>query len=178
MWAMVGGIFSAFRSSTAARTFSTADSGRTLTVNAQAIDVEGAAFSGFGQVRLLSSGDLRLSTPKVVNGVIALTDTAAKESSSFAASTTAAGTNIRSDGDQLLSAQRIYPVTAVNFTIQTPGNVTFAAPAGSNSMVESAIVAAPMRGETRRRSSRAKTPNVRSANAATRTTPPNSSPLS
>ena len=115
--------------------FSTADSGRTLTVNAQAIDVEGAAFSGFGQVRLLSSGDLRLSTPKVVNGVIALIDTAAKESSSFAASTTAAGTNIRSDGDLLLSAQRIYPVTAVNFTIQTPGNVTFAAPAGSNTSI-------------------------------------------
>jgi hypothetical protein len=106
----------------------------TLTVNAQTIDVEGAAFSGFAKVNLISSGDLRLSTPKVANGVFAKTSlgsppaTVPTELSSFTG-------RIDSSGDLLLSAQRIYPVSAVDFTIQTPGNVTFAAPAGSNTHI-------------------------------------------
>ncbi|MFK4655704.1 filamentous hemagglutinin family protein [Bradyrhizobium japonicum] len=111
----------------------------TLTVNAQTIDLEsgrpsnfkpgdalpGLDFSGFSQVNLIASGDLRLGTLKVVNGL--KTDpaqTVPTEQSSFTG-------KLVSTGDLLLSAQRIYPVSAVNFTIETPGNVKFAAPANS-----------------------------------------------
>ncbi len=98
----------------------------TLTVSGRTIDVEGAAFRGFGQVSLVSSGDLRLSTPKVVNNSTPNTNgTVPTELSKFSGS-------LRSAGDLLLSAQRIYPVSAVDFRIETPGNVTFASPAGSN----------------------------------------------
>ena len=102
----------------------------TLTVSGKTIDVEGAAFAGFRQVNLISSGDIRLSTPKVVNGLIVGGDTTVPptELSTFTGS-------MRAAGDLLLSAQRIYPVSAVNFTIQTPCNVTFAAPAGSNTRI-------------------------------------------
>lgn len=94
-----------------------------LKVTAQTLDIEGAAFSGFGAagsnnpVQLISSGDIRLSTPKVSNNGV--TDT-----STFTGS-------LAAGGDLLLQAQRIYPVSAVNFTIQTPGNVRFASPQGS-----------------------------------------------
>lgn len=111
----------------------------TLTVNAQTIDLEsgrpsnfkpgdalpGLDFSGFSQVNLIASGDLRLGTLKVVNGL--KTDpaqTVPTEQSSFTG-------KLVSTGNLLLSAQRIYPVSAVNFTIETPGNVKFAAPANS-----------------------------------------------
>jgi filamentous hemagglutinin family protein len=98
----------------------------TLTVSGRTIDVEGAAFRGFGQVSLVSSGDLRLSTPKVVNNSTPNADgTVPQDLSRFNGS-------LRAAGDVLLSAQRIYPVSAVDFKIETPGNVTFAAPAGSN----------------------------------------------
>jgi filamentous hemagglutinin family protein len=113
----------------------------TLTIKGQTIDVEGVlpkkptdsdkvpfsglAFSGFGQVNLISSGDIRLSTPKIVNGIIPTGETTPSDLSTFEGSMISAG-------DLLLSAQRIYPVSAVNFTIQTPGKVTFAAPAGSS----------------------------------------------
>ena len=95
-----------------------------LTVSAQTIDIEGAAFSGFGSaagnnpIQFVSTGDIRLSTPKVSN-----TGTT-NDKSTFTGS-------LISGGDLLLSAQRIYPVSAVNFTIDTPGNVTFKAPSGS-----------------------------------------------
>lgn len=96
-------------------------------VTAQAIDIEGAALSGFGQVRLQSSGDIRLSTPKVANSIDASGNV--QGPSSFTG--TLAGY-----GDILLSAQRVYPVSAVNFTIaSTVGNVAFRAPAGSNTDV-------------------------------------------
>lgn len=111
----------------------------TLTVNAQTIDLEsgrpsnfkpgdalpGLDFSGFSQVNLIASGDLRLGTLKVVNGL--QTDpsqTIPTEQSSFTG-------RLISTGNLLLSAQRIYPGSAVNFTIETPGNVKFAAPANS-----------------------------------------------
>nr|WP_083794852.1 filamentous haemagglutinin family protein [Bradyrhizobium sp. ORS 278] len=101
----------------------TAKGANTLTISANTIDVEGAAFSGFGLVNLMSSGDMRLSTPKVVNGVPGSTD-----ASSFAGS-------LNSSGNLKLSAQRIYPLSAVNFTINTQGDVTFAAPAGSSTQI-------------------------------------------
>src|SRR5262249_43327993 len=89
----------------------------TITVTAQNIDIEGAALSGFGLVQLKSSGDLRLSTPKVAN-VLDTTLNLVSGPSSFQ------GT-LATYGDLLLSAQRIYPVSAVNFTIKsTAGNVT------------------------------------------------------
>lgn len=112
----------------------------TLTVNAQTIDLEsgrpsnfkpgdpqpGLVFSGFSQVNLIAGGDLRLGTLKVVNGLKTdSTDTTATaEQSSFTG-------KLISTGNLLLSAQRIYPVSAVNFTIETRGNVKFAAPANS-----------------------------------------------
>ena len=107
-------------------------SSSTLTINSQTIDVEGAAFAGYGQVNLISTGDIRLSTPKVADGVVGKSGgvnlTAPTELSSFTGS-------LASQGDLLLSAQRIYPVSAVTFTIQTPANVSFAAPAGSNTNI-------------------------------------------
>ncbi|QQO32131.1 filamentous hemagglutinin family protein [Bradyrhizobium diazoefficiens] len=111
----------------------------TLTVNAQTIDLEsgrpsnfkpgdalpGLDFSGFSQVNLIASGDLRLGTLKVVNGLETdPSQTIPTEQSSFTG-------RLISTGNLLLSAQRIYPVSAVNFTIETPGNVKFAAPANS-----------------------------------------------
>lgn len=111
----------------------------TLTVKAQTIDLEsgrpsnfkpgdtlpGLDFLGFSQVNLIASGDLRLGTLKVVNGLnTSTTGTVPTEQSSFTG-------KLLSTGDLLLSAQRIYPVSAVNFTIETPGNVKFAAPANS-----------------------------------------------
>ncbi|HEV2156685.1 filamentous haemagglutinin family protein [Bradyrhizobium sp.] len=111
----------------------------TLTVNAQTIDLEsgrpsnfkpgdaqpGLDFSGFSQVNLIASGDLRLGTLKVVDGFKTdSTQTVPTEQSSFTG-------KLVSTGDLLLSAQRIYPVSAVDFTIETPGNVKFAAPANS-----------------------------------------------
>lgn len=111
----------------------------TLTVNAQTIDLEsgrpsnfkpgdalpGLDFSGFSQVNLIASGDLRLGTLKVVNGLKPdASQTVPTEQSSFTG-------KLISTGDLLFSAQRIYPVSAVNFTIETRGNVKFAAPANS-----------------------------------------------
>ncbi|MBC9980744.1 filamentous haemagglutinin family protein [Bradyrhizobium campsiandrae] len=94
-------------------------------VTAEAIDIEGAALSGFGQVRLQSSGDIRLSTPKVANSFDASGNV--QGPSSFT------GT-LAAYGDILLSAQRVYPVSAVDFTIaSTAGNVAFRAPEGSTS---------------------------------------------
>ncbi len=112
----------------------------TLTVNAQTIDLEsgrpsnfkpgdaqpGLDFSGFGQINLIASGDLRLGTLKVVNGL----KTNGNDTSATAEQSSFTG-KLVSAGDLLLSAQRIYPVSAVNFTIETPGNVKFAAPANS-----------------------------------------------
>ncbi|MES2194871.1 MAG: filamentous hemagglutinin family protein [Pseudomonadota bacterium] len=109
---------------------STAAGTSILTVKGRTIDVEGAAFSRFSQINLVSSGDLRLSTPKILNGIIP----AGSSGKSPTELSTFAGM-MASTGDLLLSAQRIYPVSAVNFTIQTPGNVTFAAPAGSNTAI-------------------------------------------
>lgn len=103
----------------------TVTGGSTLTVSGKTIDVQGATFSGFSKVSLLSGGDIRLSTPKVVNGIIPTNATQPTDPWTFSG-------NMSSSSDLLLSAQRIYPVSAVNFTIQTPGKVTFAAPAGSN----------------------------------------------
>jgi len=100
----------------------------TFTVRGQTIDVEGAIFKGYGQVSLISSGDIRLGTPKIVDGLLPVGQTTPVEASTFTG-------QLAAGGDVLLSAQRIYPVTAVTFTIETPGNVQFAAPAGSNTAI-------------------------------------------
>jgi filamentous hemagglutinin family protein len=99
----------------------------TFTVQGQTIDVEGAAFTGYGQVNLVSSGDIRLSTPKVADGVV-VKGTAVADNPTFTG-------ELAAGGNVLLSAQRIYPVSAVTFTIETPGNVQFAAPAGSSTAI-------------------------------------------
>lgn len=108
-----------------------------LAVDAMNIDVEGAVFSNFAKVTLggapgagspnvYTTADIRLSTPKVSNGVNVNTSGGAipVNPSTFSGS-------MSSGGDLSLFAERIYPVTAVNFTIQSPGTVTFSAPAGS-----------------------------------------------
>ncbi|WP_426407593.1 filamentous haemagglutinin family protein [Bradyrhizobium ganzhouense] len=88
---------------------------------AQTIDIEGADFSGFNDIEFKSLGDIRLSTPKVANGL------ASGDAPRFTGKLQAAGANL------LLDAQRIYPVSAVDFTIQTTGSVTFQATAGGRS---------------------------------------------
>jgi len=108
-----------------------------LVVDAMNIDVEGAAFSNFGQVTLggspnpgnanrYTTADIRLSTPKVANGISQIVGQTAVVvyPSTFSGS-------LAASGNLTLSAERIYPVSAVNFTIQAPGTVTFTAPAGS-----------------------------------------------
>jgi filamentous hemagglutinin family protein len=104
----------------------------TLTVSGQTIDVEGAGFSGFAQAILTSSGDIRLSTPKVSDTIDPTTG--ASTSPGPASPVTFKG-SLDTKGDLLLEAQRIYPVSAVDFTITTPGNVKFAAPAGSSTAI-------------------------------------------
>ncbi|ABD88542.1 filamentous haemagglutinin family protein [Rhodopseudomonas palustris] len=107
----------------------TAASGRnTLTISGQAIDIFGAvSLSGFAQANFVSSGDIRLGTRKVSN-TIATGTGASTAASSFTGS-------LDSKGDVLLKAQRIYPVSAVDFTITTPGKVKFLAPAGSDAAI-------------------------------------------
>nr|WP_246563558.1 filamentous haemagglutinin family protein [Bradyrhizobium liaoningense] len=126
----------------------------TLTVNAQTIDLQGAPkptkasdpirgldFSGFSQVNLLASGDIRFGTLKVIDGLKndrTNDKTPTAEQSSFTG-------NLVTAGDILFSAQRIYPVTAVTFTIEAgtidasgnvkPGNVKFTSPAGSKTTI-------------------------------------------
>lgn len=88
---------------------------------AQTIDVEGADFAGFNDIEFRSLGDIRLSTPKVADGLTS------GDAARFTGKLQAAGANL------LLDAQRIYPVSAVDFTIQTAGSVTFQATAGGRS---------------------------------------------
>jgi filamentous hemagglutinin family protein len=95
----------------------------TLRVDAKTIDIEGAAFSGFQRVELKSAGDIRLSTPKVANDI--------DPTSGVPVDPTTFTGRLAVVGDLLLEAQRIYPVSAVDFTIQSAGTVTFQAPAGS-----------------------------------------------
>lgn len=90
---------------------------------ARTIDVEGATFAGFNNIELKSLGDIRLSTPKVADGLTA------GDAPRFTGKIQAAG------ADVVLDAQRIYPVSDVDFTIQTAGNVTFQASAGRRSDV-------------------------------------------
>ncbi len=82
----------------------------TITVRTGALDIEGAAFSRFKQVNLISSGDIRLSTPRVADGV---GQTNANDPWIFTGQLT-------SSGNLLMDARRIYPVSAVNFTIRLP----------------------------------------------------------
>lgn len=96
--------------------------------DAQTIDVEGAAFSGFSSVRLSSSGDIRLSTPKVADGLVSGVPAALQDTTTFRGF-------LDSSGDLALDAQRIYPVSSVDFFIRTPKSVTFSASAGSNPQI-------------------------------------------
>jgi hypothetical protein len=108
--------------------FTAAPGTSTFSASAQTVDIEGAAFSGFGQVNLLSTGDIRLSTPKVADGLMVAGSSVSTDTSTFQGSLTLAG-------NLLMQAERIYPVSAVNFTIATAaasGAVTFQAPPGSN----------------------------------------------
>lgn len=113
-----------------------------IAVDAMNIDIEGAAFSNFAQaylggaqgaairsgtqtvgIRNYTTADIRLSTPKVSNGVVTTTS-----AGSTAVNPTSFQGYLGTGNDLTLSAQRIYPVSDVNFTITSPGNVTFSAP--------------------------------------------------
>ncbi|MDR3468735.1 MAG: filamentous hemagglutinin family protein [Xanthobacteraceae bacterium] len=105
---------------------------RNLTISGQTIDVQSAAFSNFLNVTLASSGDIRLMAPPVNDGVNLVNGTeivnASTGSSAFFG-------ELATGGNLTLSAQRIYPATAVDFAIDLTGSlgtVTFTAPAGSN----------------------------------------------
>jgi filamentous hemagglutinin family protein len=103
----------------------------TLTVRGQTIDIEGAVFSGFGQVNFFSSNDIRLSTPKVANGLLSAGSTLPADTATFTG-------RLAVGGNLTMEAQRIFPVSAVDFTIETSaadGVVTFQAPAGSNTSI-------------------------------------------
>ncbi|BAS00464.1 filamentous haemagglutinin family outer membrane protein associated with VreARI signalling system [Blastochloris viridis] len=104
----------------------TAGGSSALTISGRTIDIEGAAFNGFGRVSFKSAGDIRFSTPKVANGVITVANTLAADNARFAGS-------LALQGQLWLQAQRIYPVSAVDFTIDAgaTGSVTFAKPAAS-----------------------------------------------
>uniref|UniRef100_Q07LL2 Filamentous haemagglutinin family outer membrane protein n=1 Tax=Rhodopseudomonas palustris (strain BisA53) TaxID=316055 RepID=Q07LL2_RHOP5 len=97
-----------------------------LTISGRTIDIEGAAFSGFGRVTFNSAGDIRLSTPKIANGIVTVVNTPAVDAARFAG-------KLALQGQLWLQAQRIYPVSAVDFTIDAgaTGSVNFAKPAGS-----------------------------------------------
>ncbi|NVO13582.1 MAG: filamentous hemagglutinin family protein [Rhodoplanes sp.] len=104
----------------------TAASGNgTLTFNGATIDVESAVLSGFSSVNLVSTGDIRLSTPRVLE--------AGDRTNITTNPNTFSGT-LTTPGSLLLQAQRIYPVTNVDFTIQA-GAVTFSSPVGSNTRI-------------------------------------------
>lgn len=90
----------------------------TLTVTAQAIDVESASFQGFGSVALNSTGDLRLSTDKV--GPVRQNQTTV-DLARFAG-------RLAAGGALSLDAQRIYPISAVDFTIEAGGMLNISAP--------------------------------------------------
>ncbi|WP_145928114.1 filamentous haemagglutinin family protein [Bradyrhizobium neotropicale] len=94
---------------------------------ARTIDIENAAFAGFNDIELKSSGDIRLSTPKVANGFTS--GGTSTDAARFTGQIAAGGANL------ILDAQRIYPVSDVDFTIQTTGNVTFQATAGGRSVI-------------------------------------------
>ena len=96
--------------------------------DAQTIDVEGAAFSGFSSVKLSSSGDIRLSIPKVADGLVSGVPAALQDTTTFRGF-------LDSSGDLALDAQRIYPVSSVDFFIRTPKSATFSASAGSNPQI-------------------------------------------
>jgi filamentous hemagglutinin family protein len=111
--------------------FTAAPGTSTFSASAQTIDIEGAVFSGFGQVNLLSTGDIRLSTPKVADGLVVAGSAVPTDTSTFQGSLALAG-------NLLMRAQRIYPVSAGNFTIATTapsGTVTFQAPPGSDTEI-------------------------------------------
>lgn len=75
-----------------------------LVISANAIDVQSAGFSSFLKVSLTSAGDIRLMSPPVNNG-----DAATNSTTFFG--------QIVAGGYLSFTAQRIYPVSAVDFEI-------------------------------------------------------------
>jgi filamentous hemagglutinin family protein len=103
---------------------------RSLTISGQTIDVQSAAFSNFLNVTLASAGDIRLMAPPVNDGL----STNTNAQGTIVNSTTFFG-ELATGGNLTLSAQRIYPVTAVDFAIDltgSSGTVTFTSPAGAD----------------------------------------------
>jgi hypothetical protein len=101
----------------------------TLNVYGQTIDVESAILSGFSNTYLNSAGDLRLSTQRMLLNATF---------SGFTGQLTSAG-NIT------LTAQRIYPVSDVAFTVQSTssaGRVMSLTPANFSAAIAAANAAA------------------------------------
>jgi filamentous hemagglutinin family protein len=102
-----------------------------LTVQAQTIDIQSADLSGFAQASFISSGDIRLTTPTVVQGIPNTNGEGTFNPSTFFG-------EIVSAGNLSFSAERIYPVSAVDFEIVSTaptGQIVFTAPSGSTANV-------------------------------------------
>lgn len=126
--------------STSATNATTPVSGtRNLTISAQSLDVQGAVFNKFLDVTLASASDIRLMAPPVNDGVTTNAQQQVVNPTTFFG-------QIAAGGNLTLSAQRIYPTTAVDFAIDvtgsgtdthgnTLGTVTFTSPTGPDTAV-------------------------------------------
>ena len=99
-----------------------------LTIDAATIDVAFASFSDFANVTLNSTGDIRLTTTSVVDPNV---NGGSTNPTSFPGW-------LMVGGNLTMSAQRIYPVSAVSFeilTVNPTGTVEFDKPAGADTTV-------------------------------------------
>jgi filamentous hemagglutinin family protein len=108
----------------------------TLDINGGTIDVESAVFSGFNNVNLNSAGDIQLSTPHVFETKL---DPNGTNGATIPANPPTFSGSLNAPNFLSLQAQRIYPVTKVDFTINAgsagSGTATFTAPAGSDTSI-------------------------------------------
>lgn len=99
-----------------------------LNISADTIDIQSAALSRFRQANFFSTGDIRLSTPPVPGS---------------SATSTFFG-RVASAGDMTFAAQRIYPVSDVDFEIistSPDGIISFAPAAGPSGIPETPLSA-------------------------------------
>lgn len=97
-----------------------------LTIDADTIDVQSATFSKFASVAFNAQHDIRLMSPTVDNSVFVNSGQTTNLSTFYG--------QIWSAGDLSFQAERLYPVSAVDFEIVSSaanGTVTFSKPAGS-----------------------------------------------
>jgi filamentous hemagglutinin family protein len=84
-----------------------------VTIAGQTIDVQSAVFRGFSDVSFVAQGDIRLTSPPVNDGI----QPAGNQTTFFG--------GIFSGGDISFRAQRVFPVSAVEFEIVSTSSVRF-----------------------------------------------------